>query len=157
MSSRRKFLQQLGSASVLLPLSSLAEMYRDEMEERMIPYTKKYSANDTIRLACIGTGIMGHNDVDTALKIPGVELVEMNESREECKCCGGGGNLEMVRPELSAALAQAKIEEIKATGADTVITACQQCVRTIQANARRKKIPITVMDIIEFVLKNMNR
>jgi predicted secreted acid phosphatase len=37
-----------------------------------------------------------------------------------------------------------------------VITACQQCVRTILANARRKKIPIVVMDIIEFVLKNMN-
>jgi len=88
--------------------------------------------------------------------IPGVELVEMNESREECKCCGGGGNLEMVRPELSAALAQAKIEEIKATGAEIVITACQQCVRTIFSNARKKKIPITVMDISEFVLKNMN-
>jgi heterodisulfide reductase subunit D len=88
--------------------------------------------------------------------IPGVELVEMNESREECKCCGGGGNLEMVRPELSAALAQAKIEEIKATGAEMVITACQQCVRTIFSNARKKKIPITVMDISEFVLKNMD-
>jgi heterodisulfide reductase subunit D len=88
--------------------------------------------------------------------IPGVELVEMNGSREECKCCGGGGNLEMVRPDLSAAIAQAKIEEIKATGADMVITACQQCVRTIFSNARKKKIPITVMDISEFVLKNMN-
>jgi heterodisulfide reductase subunit D len=61
----------------------------------------------------------------------------------------------MVNPDLSAGLAQAKIEEIKATGADTVITACQQCVRTIQTTARRKKIPMTVMDIIEFVLKNM--
>ena len=88
--------------------------------------------------------------------IPGVELVEMEGNREQCKCCGGGGNLEMVRPDLSAAIAQAKIEEIKATGADMVITACQQCVRTILANARRKKIPIVVMDIIEFVLKNMN-
>jgi len=87
--------------------------------------------------------------------IPGVELVEMEGNREQCKCCGGGGNLEMVRPDLSAAIAQAKIEEIKATGADMVITACQQCVRTIQANARRKKIPIVMMDIIEFVLKNM--
>jgi len=87
--------------------------------------------------------------------IPGVELVEMEGNRAQCKCCGGGGNLEMVRPDLSAAIAQAKIEEIKATGADMVITACQQCVRTIQANARRKKIPIVVMDIIEFVLKNM--
>jgi heterodisulfide reductase subunit D len=88
--------------------------------------------------------------------IPGVELVEMEENREQCKCCGGGGNLEMVRPDLSAAIAQAKIEEIKATGADMVITACQQCVRTIFSNARKKKIPITVMDISEFVLKNMN-
>ena len=88
--------------------------------------------------------------------IPGVELVEMKGNREQCVCCGGGGNLEMVNPELSAGLAQAKIEEIKATGAEMVITACQQCVRTIQTTARRKKIPIVVMDITEFVLKNMN-
>ncbi len=87
--------------------------------------------------------------------IPGVELIEMSGNREECKCCGGGGNLEMVRPDLSAALAQAKIEEIKATGAEIVITSCQQCVRTIFSNARKKKIPVTVMDIIEFVSKNM--
>jgi heterodisulfide reductase subunit D len=88
--------------------------------------------------------------------IPGVELVEMKGNREQCVCCGGGGNLEMVNPELSTGLAQAKIEEIKATGAEMVITACQQCVRTIQTTARRKKIPIVVMDITEFVLKKMN-
>jgi heterodisulfide reductase subunit D len=87
--------------------------------------------------------------------IPGVELVEMKGHGEQCACCGGGGNLEMVNPELSAALALAKIEEIKATGASTVITACQQCVRTIMTTARKKKIPVTAMDITEFVLKNM--
>jgi len=89
--------------------------------------------------------------------IPGVELVEMKGNREQCVCCGGGGNLEMVNPDLSAGLAQAKIEEIKATGAEMVITSCQQCVRTIQTTARRKKTPMTVMDIIEFVLKSMDR
>ena len=93
---------------------------------------------------------------DILRAIPGVELVEMEGNRDQCKCCGGGGNLEMVRPDLSAAMAQAKIEEIKATGAEMVITACQQCIRSIQSNARRKKIPIVVMDIIEFVLKNMS-
>ena len=87
--------------------------------------------------------------------IPGVELVEMKGNREQCTCCGGGGNLEMVNPDLSASMALAKIEEIKATGAGTVITACQQCVRTILTNARRKKIPVAAMDITEFVLKNM--
>jgi heterodisulfide reductase subunit D len=88
--------------------------------------------------------------------MPGVELVEMEGNREQCRCCGGGGDLEMVRPDLSAAIAQAKIEEIKATGADTVITACQQCVRTIHGTARKKKIPLVVMDLTEFVLKNMS-
>ena len=34
----------------------------------------------------------------------------------------------MVDPDLSAAMAQAKIEQVQATGADTVLTACQQCV-----------------------------
>ena len=87
--------------------------------------------------------------------IPGVEFVEMENNREQCKCCGGGGNLEMVDPDLSASLAQAKINEVQATGASTVITSCQQCVRTIMTTARRKKIPVTAMDITEFVLKNM--
>jgi heterodisulfide reductase subunit D len=88
--------------------------------------------------------------------IPGVEFVEMESNREQCKCCGGGGNLEMVDPELSAALAQEKIKEIQATGADTVITACQQCVRTIMTTARRNKLPVKAMDVTEFVLSTMN-
>jgi heterodisulfide reductase subunit D len=87
--------------------------------------------------------------------IPGVELIEMESNRENSKCCGGGGDLEIVRPDLSGAIAQAKIEEIKATGAEAVITACQQCIRTIQMAARKKKTSLVVMDIIEFVLKNM--
>ena len=93
---------------------------------------------------------------DILKAIPGVELVEMEENRDRCKCCGGGGDLEMVNPDLSAALAQAKIEEIKATGADAVISACQQCIRTILTTARKKKIPIAAMDMTEFVLKNMD-
>ncbi|MCK5553822.1 MAG: (Fe-S)-binding protein [Deltaproteobacteria bacterium] len=87
--------------------------------------------------------------------IPGVDLVEMEANKEGCKCCGGGGNLEMVDPDLSAVLAQEKIREIQATGAETVITSCQQCVRTIMTTARRKKIPIKAMDITEFVMSAM--
>ena len=73
--SRRKFLQHLSATSLLLgagPLSSLAEQ---TMEERIIPLDKKFTPNDKIRIGCIGLGIMGHNDIRTALKVPGVELV----------------------------------------------------------------------------------
>ena len=87
--------------------------------------------------------------------MPGVEVVELADNREHCKCCGGGGNMEMVDPELSAALAQEKINQIQATGAKIVITSCQQCVRTIMTAARKKKIPIKAFNITDFVLSHM--
>jgi len=73
--SRRKFLQQIGSAGILAaagPLSSIAAT--GKTEERIIRYNKPVSPNDKIRLAVIGFGIQGHGDLATALKVPGVEL-----------------------------------------------------------------------------------
>jgi heterodisulfide reductase subunit D len=87
--------------------------------------------------------------------IPGVEFVELANHREQSKCCGGGGLLEMVDPELSISLAREKVKEIQATRANLVVSACQQCIRTIQSSARRMKIPLKVMYITEFVLKHM--
>jgi predicted dehydrogenase len=75
LKSRRKFLQQVGSFSILAaagPLSSLAA--KEKAEERILHYSKRISANDKIRVAVIGYGIQGHFDLATALKVPGVEL-----------------------------------------------------------------------------------
>ncbi|MGD9364768.1 MAG: (Fe-S)-binding protein [Desulfobacteraceae bacterium] len=83
--------------------------------------------------------------------IPGVQLVEMPNSRENCNCCGGGGNLEMVDAKLSAEIAKNKVSEAVSTGADAVITSCQQCVRTMLTYAKRNKVPIDVMDITQLV------
>lgn len=73
--SRRKFLQQIGTASLLMPLSSVAAHDHEKIEKRIIPYDKTTSSNETIRIACIGMGIMGFGDVKTAIKVPGVEFV----------------------------------------------------------------------------------
>ncbi len=87
--------------------------------------------------------------------IPGLKLVELAHNREKAICCGGGGNLEMVDPELSAAIAQKKIDEIQNTGADIVVTACQQCIRTISTRARKQGIKLKVMDLTEIVMMAM--
>jgi len=92
---------------------------------------------------------------DILQAMPGVESIEMADNREHCKCCGGGGNLEMVDPELSAALAKEKIKQIQATGADWVVTACQQCIRTIMTTSRRTKIPVKALYITELILRQM--
>lgn len=75
-SSRRKFLQQLTSSSLLLTAGPFASLANEEkIEEKILHYEKKFSANDNIRIGCIGMGIMGYNDVNSALKVPGVEMV----------------------------------------------------------------------------------
>jgi len=89
--------------------------------------------------------------------MPGVEFIELKDHGERCKCCGGGGLLEMTDPEIQGALAKEKIEQIKATGADLVVTACQQCIRTILSISRRMKIPVKAFYIGEFVLKQMRK
>jgi len=87
--------------------------------------------------------------------IPGVKLVELENNREKTVCCGGGGNIEMVDPELSAGIAQKKIDEIQNTGADIIVTSCQQCVRTISTRARKQGIKLKVMDLTEIVMMAM--
>jgi len=83
--------------------------------------------------------------------IPGVKLTELPRNREDCQCCGGGGNLEMIDADLSGEIARQKIDEVLGTGAQAVITSCQQCVRTMTANVRRNKVPIEVMDIAQLI------
>jgi heterodisulfide reductase subunit D len=85
--------------------------------------------------------------------IPGVELVETEHYRENCRCCGGGGNLEMIDGELSSKITESKIKEIVATGAQAVVTSCQQCVRTLTTWVRRNELSLQVLDITKLVNK----
>lgn len=74
-SSRRKFLQQIGATSLVTAASPFASFEgQAKAEERILHYERPHSANDKIRIGVIGYGVQGHFDLDTALKVPGVEL-----------------------------------------------------------------------------------
>jgi heterodisulfide reductase subunit D len=59
----------------------------------------------------------------------------------------------MIDNKMSGEIARAKIEEVTATGANAVITACQQCVRTMNTYVHRNKLGIEVRDIVQLVQK----
>ena len=74
-SSRRKFLLQLGGSALMLSAGSASALASgDQPEPKIIPYERKISANDRIRIGVVGIGIMGFNDLSSAIKVPGVEL-----------------------------------------------------------------------------------
>jgi len=86
-------------------------------------------------------------------QIPGLRLVEMAENRDSSHCCGGGGNLETFAPEVSKAVSRTRIRQAAEVGAQTVVSACQQCERTLANAARAERLRIRVKDITELVLE----
>jgi predicted dehydrogenase len=78
--TRRQFLALAGATTVLARTAESALAQEQ---------AKAVSPNDRIRLALLGAGGMGQGDTETALKVPGVELVaaaDIYDGRfEECK------------------------------------------------------------------------
>jgi len=87
--------------------------------------------------------------------IPGIEFVEMDNNREFALCCGGGGDLEIVDEKLPGEIAKVVVEEAKETGASVLVTACQQCKRSL-AGAAEKEGGIEVLDILELINRASN-
>jgi hypothetical protein len=75
-SSRRNFLKKLSGSTLALAAAPLAGLATEEkIEERILEYEKRITPTDNIQIGVIGMGIMGYNDVNTAIKVPGVDLV----------------------------------------------------------------------------------
>jgi len=92
-------------------------------------------------------------------RVPGMNFVEMGKHGRYATCCGGGGDLEMFFPNISKEIGELKIKEIEETGAEIVLSACQQCKRTISLNAKRMKKKFRVLDVLEliFILSDPTR
>jgi heterodisulfide reductase subunit D len=84
-------------------------------------------------------------------RIPGLELREMAACRENALCCGGGGDVEVADAAVSAGVAARRLAQVAATGAQVVLSACQQCQRTLQSGARQQRLRIRALDIVELV------
>jgi heterodisulfide reductase subunit D len=87
--------------------------------------------------------------------IPALDFREMSASRENAMCCGGGGDVEISDRTVTAGVAGNRAAQAEATGAKYVLSACQQCMRTLQEGARQNKIRMRAMDIVELVWQSM--
>jgi predicted dehydrogenase len=65
----------MSGTALALAAANTTMAFADQWQNRVDSYSRKISPGDKIRFATIGTGIMGFNDTNTALKVPGTELV----------------------------------------------------------------------------------
>lgn len=78
--------------------------------------------------------------------VQGLELREMDAAEE---CCGFGGTFSVKFPEVSGGMARTKIESIKRTGADVVISIDSSCLMQLQGAIRRAGLPVTTVHLAE--------
>lgn len=64
-------------------------------------------------------------------------------------CCGLGGSFSLTHYRVSCALGEAKVEAIRASGADIVATACPGCILQLQDQLARNKMDTRVMHVIQ--------
>lgn len=88
---------------------------------------------------------------DVLKAIPGVELVEMERTKEAAWCCGAGGGACDAYPEFSRATANERLEEAQSTGADAVVSACPWCERNFNEATNANGAKMKVFDIMELV------
>ena len=82
------------------------------------------------------------------MKRLGLDAVEMWRKGNNSLCCGAGGGVNVNRPDLAKKYADNRWREIKATGAQTLLTACVFC----NANLRQGKPKnIAIADITSVV------
>ena len=78
--------------------------------------------------------------------IPGLELVEMEESS---RCCGAAGTYSIVQRDLSSRLLRSKMDRVAAVEPDLVITANPGCMIQLEAGVEARKLPARVMHVVD--------
>jgi heterodisulfide reductase subunit D len=83
--------------------------------------------------------------------IPGLEPLEASEREEASTCCGAGGGVRAIYPELSLKICEARVLELVKTGAETIVSACPFCELNMKDAVKELNLNVKVMDIIEIL------
>lgn len=83
------------------------------------------------------------------LMVPGVELIEFKNNREMSTCCGSGGGVRSVLPEVSLEVSRTVLAEIPKV--DLLVTSCPFCNYNLREGG--KGTGLQIMDLPEFLLK----
>ncbi len=64
--------------------------------------------------------------------LPGLELVEMPDSRQDSLCCGGGGGRIWMETPKEERFSDLRVAQANEVGADVLVTACPYCISNFE-------------------------
>ena len=104
------------------------------IDEGRLEITGEYGKKVTYHDPCY---LGRHNGIydeprEVLKKIPGLELVEMADSREDSLCCGGGGGRIWMDTAKGERFSDIRLEQAGKAGADVLVTSCPYCITNFE-------------------------
>jgi Fe-S oxidoreductase len=108
----------------------LLELIREGRLELTGEYGKKVTYHDPCYLG-------RHNGIydeprEVLKKIPGLELIEMADSRENSLCCGGGGGRIWMDTPKGERFSDLRLQQASEVGARVLVTSCPYCITNFE-------------------------
>jgi glycolate oxidase iron-sulfur subunit len=85
-------------------------------------------------------------------QVPRLRITEMNEA---AMCCAGAGTYFARQPERSDSILRRKFDNIRATGADVVVTENISCLLQLRAGAKRYAPQVRVLHVMQVLAESM--
>ena len=131
------------------------DLVHDQIQEgafQLSPLEHKATYQDPCRLGRMA-GIY-ESPREIIASIPGMELVEMERNRENAVCCGIScwANCSSYSKQIQ----MDRLKEAKATGADTLITACPKCRIHFSCALSSTEMGLEVKDLTQLVASAMD-
>lgn len=89
---------------------------------------------------------LGDRPASLLRAVPGAELVDLEDAEE---CCGFGGTFAVKNADVSAALLDAKVGRVLASGADAVCACDASCLLHIGGGLRRRGSHVRALHVAE--------
>jgi L-lactate dehydrogenase complex protein LldE len=93
------------------------------------------------------------NLVNLIQRIEGLDLRRLPHEEE---CCGFGGSFTVKQPEVSVAIARAKLEEVEQSGARILVSEDLSCLTHLQATAEGDGHTLETWTIAELLDRALN-
>lgn len=77
-----------------------------------------------------------------------IELIPLREAEH---CCGSAGIYNLLHTEMSMDVLSRKMDHIKASGADTVVTTNPGCMLQLKAGVKDRRVPVQIMHLCELL------
>ncbi|MDI6810529.1 MAG: FAD-binding and (Fe-S)-binding domain-containing protein [archaeon] len=132
----------------------ISQVLEELIKERKIKLEREVNMKITYHDPChIGRAGGIYDPPRNVLKeIPGIELVEMERTREEANCCG---RHVMRYPVLGSKIVVSRVNEAVSTGAEAIVTPCASCMFNFNVGVRDTGVEMDVYDISDLVALSM--